>query len=310
MAKKSWLSMVIKNLVRDRYLYLMILPGITFFSIFSYGPMYGLLLSFKDFKFNLGIWGSPWVGMDNFQKMFDDSDFWNAFNNTIIISLGKLLFGFPFPILLAILLNELRKKYFMRFMQSVLYLPYFLSWVILAGVLLNLFSTTNGTLPKMFEAWFGIDMPQIMGNADYFRPLVFISQIWKTMGWDTIIYLAAIAGISPSLHEAAVIDGANRFQRIIHITLPSLGFLIGVLFVLNVGGVMNAGFDQIFNLYDPGVYNVGDILDTYIYRVGIASININIEYGVVVGLIKSVLNLLLLVAANSALKMFRKDSIF
>lgn len=288
----------------------MILPGIIFFSIFCYGPMYGLLLSFKDYKFNLGIWGSPWVGMDNFQKMFDDSDFWNAFNNTIIISLGKLLFGFPFPIILAILLNELRKKYFMKFMQSVMYLPYFLSWVILASVLLNLFSTTNGTLPKMLDAWFGINMPQIMGNADYFRPLVFISQIWKTMGWDTIIYLAAIAGISPQLHEAAVIDGANRFQRIIHIVLPSLGFLIGVLFVLNVGGVMNAGFDQIFNLYDPGVYSVGDILDTYIYRVGIASININIEYGVVVGLIKSVLNLLLLVAANSALRFFRKDSIF
>lgn len=296
--------------MRDRYIYIMIAPGILFFLVFSYFPLYGLLLAFKDFKFNLGIWGSPWAGFEHFGMLFKDPDFWVAFKNTIIISLGKIAFGFPVPIILALLLNELRFKVFKNTVQSFLYLPYFLSWVIMAGIILNLLSITGGTLPKLLEYLFGIQQPMILGNPEYFKPLVFISHIWKTMGWETIIYLAAIAGISPHLYEAAIIDGANRFQRVIYVTLPSLTFAIMILFVLSIGGVMNAGFDQIFNLYDPGVYKVGDILDTFVYRVGIASGTSNMEYGVVIGLVKGLLNLVLLLAANKAVQLIRKESIF
>lgn len=301
---------IIKNLIRDRYRYLLIVPGILFFLIFSYMPLYGLLMAFKDFKFNLGIWGSPWAGLEHFQMMFKDGDFWIAFKNTIILSLGKIIFGFPAPIILALLLNELRFKIFRNMVQSFLYLPYFLSWVIMAGIILNLLSMNSGSLSKLLEGLFGIQQPMILGNPEYFRPLIFISHIWKTMGWETIIYLAAIAGISPHLYEAAIIDGANRFQRVIRITLPSLTFVITILFVLSIGGVMNAGFDQIFNLYDPGVYRVGDILDTFVYRVGIASGTSNMEYGVVIGLVKGVLNLALLFAANQIVKLIRNESIF
>jgi putative aldouronate transport system permease protein len=299
-----------KNLIQDRYLYIMITPGILFFLIFSYFPLYGLMLAFKDFKFNLGIWGSPWAGLEHFQMLFDDAGFWVAFKNTLIISLGKIIFGFPMPIVLALLLNELRVKFFKNTVQTFLYLPYFLSWVIMAGIILNLLSMTSGTLPKLLETLFGIHLPRILGSPEYFRPLIFISHIWKTMGWETIIYLAAIAGISPHLYEAAIIDGANRFQRVIYITLPSLTFVIAILFVLGIGGVMNAGFDQIFNLYDPGVYEVGDILDTFVYRVGIASGTSHLEDGVVIGLVKGVLNLTLLVGANQVVKLLRHESIF
>ncbi|SDN97134.1 putative aldouronate transport system permease protein [Paenibacillus sp. yr247] len=301
---------IIKNLTRDRYLYIMITPGILFFLIFSYFPLYGLILAFKDFKFNLGIWGSPWTGLDHFQMLFDDADFWVAFKNTIVISLGKIIFGFPVPIILALMLNELRVKFFKNTVQTFLYLPYFLSWVIMAGIIFNLLSVTSGTLPKLLETLFGIHLPKILGSPEYFKSLIFISHIWKTMGWETIIYLAAIAGISPHLYEAAIIDGANRFQRVIHITLPSLTFVIAILLVLSIGGVMNAGFDQIFNLYDPGVYKVGDILDTFVYRVGIASGTSHMEDGVVIGLVKGVLNLVLLVGANQVVKLLRQESIF
>jgi len=263
--------------------------------------MYGLILAFKEFQFDKGILYSPWVGFNNFIIMFGDNDFWAAFKNTIIISGGKLLTAFPAPIILALLLNELTSSKFKRIVQSIMYLPHFLSWVIIAGIIYGLLSSTDGVVTKIVQGMFNADMPQIISNYRYARSLIFTSNIWQSVGWGTIIYLAAIAGIDPSFYESAMIDGANRFHRMIYITLPSLSYAILILFILQIGGIMNAGFDQIINLYSPSTYNVLDILDTYVYRIGIANASgvSHMEYGVAVGLVESVLNLCLLLFANS-----------
>jgi putative aldouronate transport system permease protein len=258
--------------------------------------------------YNLGITGSPWVGFDNFKQMMIDREFWVVFRNTLIISFGKIITGFPAPIILALLLNELSNQKFKKVTQSILYFPHFLSWVILAGIIYNLFSITNGVIPKILEDYFSIEQPMIIGNPEYFRTLIYLSNIWKGAGWGTIVYLAAIAGIDQEQYESAIIDGASRFQRMIYITIPSLSYAIAILLILNIGQVMNAGFDQIFNLYDPGVYGVGDIIDTYVYRIGLQSARY--EYSTAVGLFKSVINCILLVTANLFAKKLGYEGIF
>lgn len=295
MAKNKEIAKIIKY----RQLYLMILPSVVFFIVFCYAPMYGIILAFKKFMYSKGIWGSPWVGLENFKMMLKDNDFWVVFRNTLVISFGKLLTGFPAPIILALLLNELPAGSFKKFTQSILYLPHFLSWVIMAGLIYNLFSITNGVLPRLLS-YLDIQMPRIIANPVYFRPLIYTTNVWKEAGWGTIIYLAAIAGIDPTIYESALIDGAGRFKRMIYITLPSLSYAIVVLLILNVGQVMNAGFDQIFNLYSAPVYPVGDIIDTYVYRIGV--LNARYEYSTAVGLFKSVINCILLLSSDRIVK--------
>jgi len=291
-----------------KYIYMLILPGILFFIIFSYTPMYGIILAFKKFMYNKGITGSPWVGFTNFDVLFRNADFWRAVKNTLIISFGNILFGFPVPIILSLMLNELRSFKFKKVSQTVLYLPHFISWVIMAGLIYNMFSVTNGAVGKVMYSWFGIEPARILGNPACFRTLVYISNIWKNSGWGTIIYLAAISGVNPELYESAVLDGASRFKQMIYITLPSLAFAISINLILDMGGVMNAGFDQIFNLYDPGVYKVGDIIDTYVYRIGIQ--NAQYEMSTAVGLFKSVINCILLVTANKITNMLGQEGLF
>jgi putative aldouronate transport system permease protein len=306
--KKDVLKNILIALVRYKYLYLLILPGIVFYIVFSYAPLYGIMLAFKKYKYNMGILGSPWAGFYNFELLVKDKQFWGVVRNTIVISFGKILTGFPAPIILALLLNELKNQKFKRFTQSVLYLPYFLSWVIMAGLIYNMFSSTNGILAKIYIEYFGTKPPMILGNASHFRALIYSSNIWKGAGWGTIIYLAALSGIDPSLYESATIDGANRFKQMIYITIPSLSYAIVILLLLNIGQVMNAGFDQIFNLYDPSVYRVGDIIDTYVYRIGIQSARY--EYSTAVGLFKSVVNCGLLVSANWIAKKMGYEGIY
>ncbi len=290
-----------------KILYLMIVPGILYFIIFKYAPMYGILIAFKKFSFRLGIMNSPWVGLEHFRFLLRNKEFWNVLANTLIISFGKILYGFPVPIILSLFLSELRSHRYKRLVQSVLYLPHFFSWIIVAGLAFNLFSITNGALPKLFASW-KMEMPMLLHNPDTFRGFVFMTHVWKTAGWGTIIYLASIAGIDASLYEAATIDGAGRFKKVLYITLPSMSFTIVILLVLNIGQVMNAGFDQIFNLYSPAVYRVGDILDTFVYRKGI--LGAQFEFGTVVGLFKSVVGCLLLLTANSTAKRLNQESIF
>ena len=291
-----------------RYRYLLILPGIVALIVFSYMPMYGIQLAFKKFVYNRGITGSPWVGLENFQKVFVLSDFWGAFRNTLIISFGKIVTFFPFPILLALMLNELRSSKFKRFAQTVLYMPHFVSWIVIYGLIINIFSVTNGLYGKAAHAMGVASPPLILGNPRFFRSMVYLSSIWKGAGWGTIIYLAALTGIDPTLYEAARIDGAGRWKQIWYVTLPSLAFAITVNLILDMGGLMNAGFDQIFNLYNPSVYAVGDIIDTYVYRIGVTKGKF--EMSTAVGLFSSVINCALLLLANKVAKLLGQEGLY
>lgn len=305
---KSRMSSFGKAVIRHKYIYMLVLPGIIFYILFNYLPMYGLILAFKKFMYNAGIWGSPWVGLDNFRFIMMDSGFWNSFKNTLIISFGKLLIVSPAPIILALLLNELRSQRFKRTIQSVLYLPHFFSWVIISGIIFSLFSTTSGTVSKILVSNFGMTAPKILGNPDVFRWLVFGSSIWRSAGWGTIIYLAAIAGINPELYEAAIMDGAGRLKQVLHITLPSLKYAIIILYILDIGSIMDAGFDQIFNLYDPGTYQVADIIDTYVYRMGI--VGARFETSTAIGLFRSVINCTLLLCADRLAKALGEQGLY
>jgi putative aldouronate transport system permease protein len=273
----------------------MILAGAAYFFIFKYATLYGLLIAFKSYRIRLGILGSPWAGFANFPRALGNPDLPRIVTNTLVISFSKLLFGFPFPIILALLLNELRSQKFKRIIQSLLYLPHFLSWIIMAGICKNLFSVTNGVIP-LFMRNLGVEMPSLISDPQYFIGFLVVSEIWKSAGWGTIIYLAAISGIDAELYESAVIDGCNRLQQIIHITLPCIAVTVVTLLVLNTGGIMNAGFDQIFNLYSPRTMRVGDIIDTYVYRLGI--LNGRFEYSTIIGMFKSIINCVLLFTVN------------
>lgn len=278
--------------------------------VFCYWPMYGILLAFKNYKPGLGIFGSPWakyLGFQYFRVLFRDPEILQVLLNTIIISFGKVIILTPIYIILALLLNELKNIYFKRTVQSILYLPHFLSWVILAGIIYNFLSNTNGVLGKITQ-YYNLEPVQILGNADYFRALVFISSIWKSAGWGTIIYLAAIAGINQELYEAALMDGANRLKRVFYVTLPCIKSTIIVLLILDIGHLMNAGFDQIFNLYSPTVYSTGDIIDTYVFRHGLQGLEFS--YSTAVGLVKQVINVTMLILANRFAKAIGESGIY
>ncbi|TVY07725.1 ABC transporter permease [Paenibacillus cremeus] len=284
------------------YHYVLLLPGIIYFFIFKYVPMGGVLIAFKDYKLAKGILASDWVGIKWFAQLFADSGFWNSFENTILISFYKLIFGFPAPIIMAILLNEIFNSTFKRIIQTIIYFPHFLSWVVLGGVLFTFLSPSSG-----FLSLIGLSTSPLT-TPDQFRSLLVISGIWKEAGWGTIIYLAAIAGINPELFEAARIDGASRFHLMRHITLPSIFGTIVVLLILRTGQILSAGFDQIFILYNPVVYNVGDIIDTYVYRVGLTMGRFS--FATAAGLFQSVAGLALLLFSNWLSKRFTDQALW
>lgn len=272
-------------------LHVMIIPGLLLVLIFSYGPMLGIVMAFQKFTPAKGISGSPWIGFSNFVYVFKLNGFYQVIWNTIYIACLKIVAGLVVPIIVAILLNEIRREYFKRFVQTLVYLPHFLSWVILSGVLIDILSPSNGILNQGLQ-WLGIDPIFFMGDNHWFPYTLVLSNEWKEFGFSTIIYLAAITGINPSLYEAAVIDGANHWKRMWHVTLPGMAPIIVLLVTLNIGNVLNAGFEQVFNMYSPVVYQSGDIIDTFVYRMGI----VDAQYGVAtaVGLFKSVVSLVML----------------
>lgn len=289
-----------------RYIYLLLLPGLVYFIIFKYIPIYGIQLAFKDFSFAFGISGSPWVGFDNFDYLFSEAQFWNAFKNTLIISFMKLIFAFPIPVLLAIFLSEIRWKKYRRVVQTVLTFPHFLSWVVLSGIMFTFLSNT-GVVNNMLEMA-GLERVEFLTNAKGFRWLLVLSDIWKESGWSTIIYLAAILGVDVSLHEAASIDGATRLEKIRYIVWPEIRSVVIVMFILQVGSVMEAGFMQVLNLYNSSVYSVGDILDTYVYRI---TFQTGADFGIstAVSLFKGITNCILLLTANFVAKRFGEKGI-
>lgn len=291
-------SEVLKKMYGYREIYIMLIPAFLYYFIFCYGPMYGVILAFKDYWASKGIWGSPWVGLANFKEIFASTKFWQVFRNTLIINIGRLIFGFPVPIILSLLINEMGSMKYKRCIQTIIYLPHFISWVVISGILFALLS--NDGMVNSLLAEFGLDKINFLTSTKAFRPLVIISDIWKEMGWGTIIYLAAISGISQDMYEAAEIDGANRFKRIIYITLPSIVPTISVLLIMKLGGLMAGSFDQIFNLYNEAVYEVGDIIDTYNYRTGLTQGRF--ATATAVGLFLNLINMIMLIASDKSSK--------
>ena len=264
--------------------HLMILPGMLLIIVFCYLPMYGVIIAFKDFVPNKGILGSAWVGLKWFDYMFQLPDVWLVTKNTFIIAGLKILLGFPVPIIFALLLNEVRRGWLKKGIQTIVYLPNFLSWVILAGLILDVFALNNG-LVNQFITWLGFKPLYFLGDNQYFRGLLIGTDIWKNFGWGTVIYMAALTGVDTALYEAAVIDGANRWKQTLYVTLPAIVPIILLSGILSLGNVLNAGFEQIFNLYNPLVMQSGDIIDTYVYR--LAFMDANWSLSTAVGLLKS-----------------------
>ncbi|SEO66066.1 sugar ABC transporter permease [Paenibacillus sp. OV219] len=297
-----------RRMMQYKMYYLLLLPVVIYYAIFSYIPMYGVTLSFKKYMFNKGVLGSPWVGFDNFHYIFRYSAFWNAFRNTIMISFGRLLVEFPMAIIVALLLNEIGGSRLKKLYQTIFTFPHFLSWVVLGGILVNILGNT-GTVHALFEV-LGLPEVNFLSNPDTFRPFLYVTDIWKEAGWSAIIYMAAIAGISPELYEAAYMDGANRWKQMLHVTWPSISGIVAMMLILAISGILNGGFEQIFNLYSAGVYDVSDILDTFIYRLSFSG-NVSLGYGVItaVGLFKSVISLVLLVMANFIVKRMGQEGL-
>lgn len=285
--RKRW------NLKRTWPLHLMLVPGLVFILIFQYLPMGGIIMAFQDYKPWIGFADSPWVGMENFHYMFERPDSVQVIWNTLIISFMKIFFGLVSPFLFAILLNELRHMGMKRSIQTAVYLPHFLSWVILGGILIDILSTEGGMINKVLGYLFGIEPIFFLGDGDWFRVTVVVSDIWKEFGFSTIVFLASLAGINPSLYEAAEIDGANRWKQTLYITIPSLVPITIVVGTLSLGNILNAGFDQIFNLYNPLVYDKGDVIDTFVYRV--ALISGDFSFGTAIGLFKAVIGMILII---------------
>ncbi len=290
---------LLKDIARDRYLYLLLLPGLLLVLVFKYMPMYGVVIAFQEYNIYKGISGSEWVGFDQFTRLFRSPDFGEILGNTIIISLYKLAASFTLPILLALLLNELRSKLFKRFAQSVVYLPHFISWVIFSGILITFLNPVDGLINMIIQNFGGRPI-DFLGDVRYFRSVLVISDVYKEIGWGTIIYLAAIAGVNADLYEAARIDGAGKLKQTWHVTLPAIRPVILILLILSLANILEAGFQQIFLLYSPLVYDVADIIDTYVYRVGIQEANYS--YATAAGLFKSAVAMALILSVNTIVK--------
>lgn len=287
-----------KSFKKYKVLYVMMLPAIAYYILFHYVPMYGAVLAFKDFQLMKGIWNSPWIGMHHFMYAFSDPVFMQVLKNTIIISFYKLIFGFPVPVVFALLLNEVASAKFKKLAQTISYLPHFISWVVMAGIFMSILSI-DGLVNSVIKL-FGMDPVLFMGNEQYFRLILVLTEIYKSFGWGAIVYFAAISGINGELYEAAIIDGAGRFKRVIYITIPMLAPVMAILLILSMAGILDAGFDQIFNMYSVNVYRVSDIIDTYVYRKGM--VEMKYSYATAVGLFKSVVALIMIVTVNQVIK--------
>lgn len=291
----------------NKTLYLMLIPGIAYYITFLYLPMAGIVIAFKEFDIFSGIMGSKWVGLAHFHRLFASSTFFEVFRNSIVISFYKLVVCFPVPILLAIMLNEIRQVMFKRVIQTIIYLPYFLSWVVIAGIVINLLSPSNGIVNVIVKSMGG-NAINFLASKTKFRTILVLSDLWHGMGWNTIIFLAALTNLDPQLYEAARIDGAGRIRQIISITLPGIKSTIIVLLLMKIGNIMNNGFEQIFLLYNPNVYEVADVFETYVYRIGL--VDARYDFATAVGLFKSCVAFMMLAVANCLARKFNERGIF
>ncbi len=298
-----------KDIVRNYSAYLLVLPVVIYYLLFAYKPMYGAIIAFKNFSPGKGILGSSWApnfGFKHFIDFFSSYYFGRTIKNTLVISLSSLVFSFPAPIILALLLNEVKNKYFKRTVQTISYMPHFISLVVVCG-LVKMFTASDGIITYIFSL-FGYNSGSMLMQPHLFVPIYVISGIWQSVGWDTIIYLASISSIDPALYEAAQIDGANRWQQTRHVTLPGLMVTIVILLILRIGGIMNVGYEKIILLYNPGIYETSDVISTFVYRKGL--LENNWSFSAAVGLFNSVINFFMVVVFNRISKKVSDISLY
>ncbi|NOU75291.1 ABC transporter permease subunit [Paenibacillus sp. LMG 31458] len=300
-------STLIAKVLRDKYLLLLLLPGLAYFIIFKYVPMWGVLLAFKNYQPYVGFLKSEWVGLDNFKQFFQDPVFFKLIRNTLLLGLYDMVFFFPAPILLAVLLNEVRKSFYKRFIQSLIYIPHFISMVIVASISYLLLTTEGGVINEFMLKVFGHKI-DFLTSEDWFRPMIITQSIWKEMGWGTIIFLAALAGVDQEQYEAAIVDGANRFRQLWHITLPAIQGTIIVVLILRMGHFMDRGFEQVLLMINPLNRSVAEVFDTYVYTAGI--IQGAFSYSAAVGLFKAVIGVILVFTTNYLAKRAGHSGIF
>lgn len=288
-------------------LYVMILPGLLYFLIFRYLPMGGIIIAFQDFNPFSGLSGSEWVGLAQFERLFSDVDFWPLLKNTLLLSALNLFLFFPAPIALALAINEVRLRWFRKAVQTALYMPHFLSWVVVVGMTITLFATQDGTVNKLLAS-LGLNRIEVMTDPAYFRYVYVLQNIWKEAGWNAIIFLAALAAVNPALYEAGMMDGASRWQLIWHVTLPAIRSTIIVLFILRLGDVLDIGFEHIYLLQNSLNLQVSDVFDTYVYRTGV--LQGEFSYTTAVGLFKSVVGLILIASSNYLFRKFGEEGVY
>lgn len=301
-------KLLLGSRIRENSIYLFFIPGFIFLIIFHYVPMYGVVIAFKDFSMIKGIAASEWIGFENFGYLFRSKTFYNAFWNSLVFSGLRLVFGFPAPLFLALFLNEVRHSKFKRTIQTVSYIPHFISWVVISGMVINFLSPTAEGLVNYFIRMAGKQPINFLISSKYFRGIIIVEEIWKEAGWGAIIYLAALSGIDVSLYEAATIDGASRIQQIRYITIPGIASTIVVLLILRLGSILNNGFEQIYLLYGPAVYDVADVLETYTFRIGLQEGRFS--FATAVGIFKSVVNLILLFTFNKLAKAYSGNQLW
>jgi putative aldouronate transport system permease protein len=305
--RNGWRQNFWRHLYRDRFFVLMILPVVVYFLLFSYYPMYGVLIAFKDYMPNKGILGSDWVGLKYFEQFFNGVYFWRLLRNTMLISIYSLLWGFPVPIIFALILNEFKDGLFKRLIQTFSYMPHFISLVVTCGMLINFLSPTNGII-NAFIRRLGGKPVNFLGFPQYFRTVYVASGIWQEFGWNSIIFIAALSGVDPQMYEAARIDGAGRFKQMLYITIPSIMNTMTILLILSIGNIMSVGFEKIILLYSSATYDTADVISTYVYRMGLQSLQYS--YSSAVGLFNSVVNVTLLVVSNAVAKKLTENGIW
>lgn len=305
--KESQANMSWREFYKNRWLYIMLLPGIIYFVIFKYVPMYGIVMAFQDYVPYRGIWESNWVGFKHFERFFSEPQFWMLFRNTFILALYNIIFFFPLPIIVSLMLNEVVTERFKRFVQTLIYVPHFVSWVVVVGVFYMIFTTEGGILNELIFAITGQKIAFLL-EPGWFRTMIISQSIWKEVGWGTIIFLAALSGVDTQLYEAARMDGASRWRQLWHITLPAIRSTIIILLILRLGTFLDTGFEQIFLMLTSTNRDVGEVFDTYVYVKGMTQAQYS--YSAAVGLFKSVIGLLLVVGANQLAKKCGEEGIY
>lgn len=307
MEKRRIRSQFVKDILRDRWMYFLLLPGVLYFVIFKYLPMAGLVMAFQDYKPHLGFLESPWVGLKHFERFFTEPQFWMLFRNTLLLAVYNLVFFFPLPIVLALMLNEVRKEMFKRFVQTIVYLPHFVSWVVAVGIFYVLFTTEGGVVNE-FIARLGMEKIPFLLSEEWFRTMIVSQSIWKEAGWGTIIFLAALSGVDLQLYEAARMDGAGRWRQLWHITLPAIRSTIVILFILRLGSFLDTGFEHIFLMLNSMNREVGEVFDTYVYLKGLTQAQYS--YSAAVGMFKSLVGLVLVIGANRLAKKMGEEGVY